>query len=81
MNPDLPEQQFGSFDSNEEVADPVADEHYVIFDCPEYTYARKQFPDLSNSSIDSIGYFLNQPDCNPVAKLLTQVQTMRMSLA
>ncbi len=36
VNPGLPEQQFGSFNSDEEVADPVEDEHHVIFDCPEY---------------------------------------------
>ncbi len=46
MNPGLPEQQFDSFDSDKEVADPVEDEHCVTFDTPEYTYARKQFLDL-----------------------------------
>ncbi len=81
VNPGLPEQQFDSFDSDEAVADPVEDEHRVIFDCPEYTYVRRQFPDLFNSPVLSIGHFLNQPDCNRVAKFLTQVKTMRMNLA
>ncbi len=81
VNPGLPEQQFDCFDYDEEVADPVEDEHLVIFDCPEYTYARKQFTDLFNSSIVSIDLFLNQPDCNRVAKFLTQVRAMRMKLA
>ncbi len=60
---------------------PVEDEHHVIFDCPEYTYVRKQFPDLFSSSVYSIGHFLNQPDCNRVAKFLTQVKAMRLNLA
>ncbi len=81
VNPGLPDQHFDSFDSDEEVADPVEDEHHVIFDCPEYTYVRKQFPDLFSSSVYSIGHFLNQPDCNRVAKFLTQVKAMRLNLA
>ncbi len=73
--------KFDSFDSDEKVADPVEDEHHVIFDCPEYAHARKQFTDLFNGSVVSIGHFLNQPDCNREAKFLTQVRSMRMNLA
>ncbi len=72
---------FRGFDSDQEVADPFEDEHHVIFDCPEYTYVRKQFPDLFNSSLVLIGHFLNQPDCNRMTKILTQDKTMRMNLA
>ena len=54
----------------------MEDEHHVIFDCPEYVYARKQFPELFNSSVILIGDLLNQPDCNCVAKILTQVMNL-----
>ncbi len=80
MNHDFLKQQYDSFDSDEEVADPLKDEQHVIFDCPEYTYAIKQFSDLFNSSVVMVGHFLNQPDCNCVAKLLTQVRKMRRKL-
>ncbi len=50
----------------------------------EYTYARKQFSDVFNSSIVLVvskGHFLNQPGCNRVAKFPTQVRMMHMNLA
>ncbi len=78
MNPGFPGQQF---DNDEEVADPVEDEHHVIFDCPQYACVRKQFLYLFNSPVVSVGLFLNQPDCNRVAKNFTKVKTMRMNLA
>ncbi len=81
VTPGLPEQQFDSIDSDEEVADPVEDEHHVIFDCFVYTYARKQFADLSNISLVLKGHFHNQPDCNRVAEFFSQVKTKRMNLA
>ncbi len=52
-----------------------------IFDCPVYTYTRKQSPGLIHSYVVLIGQILNQPDCNRVAKFLTQVKARRMSLA
>ncbi len=67
VDPGLPKQQLDSFDSNEEVADFVEDEHH------EYTYALKQFTYLFNGSVVSIGHFFNQPDCNRVAKFLTHM--------
>ncbi len=63
--------QLDSFDFDE-AAGPVEDEQHVIFEYPEYTYARKQFPDIFNSSVVSIGQFLNQPDCNRVVRFFTQ---------
>ena len=64
-----------SFDSDEESIDPVEDEHHVIFDCPSYTYARQLFPDIFGSNIVTVSQFLNQPDCNRVARFLTWVKT------
>ncbi len=50
----------------------VEDEHHVNFDCLEYLECtRKQFSEISNSSVVSICHFLNQPDYNRVAKFLT----------
>ena len=73
--------QFDSFDSDEESTDPVEDEHHVIFDCPSYTYARQLFPDIFGSNIVTVSQFLNQPDCNRVARFLTWVRHMRMNMA
>ena len=75
MNPGLPADQFDSFDSDEESTDPVEDEHHVTFDCPSYTYARQLFPDIFGSNIVTVSQFLNQPDCNRVARFLTWVKT------
>ena len=81
VNPGLPADQFDSFDSDEESTDPVEDEHHVIFDCPSYTYARQLFPDIFGSNIVTVSQFLNQPDCNRVARFLTWVRHMRMNMA
>ena len=61
----------GGFDSDEESTDPVEGEHNVILDCPSYTYARQLFPDVVGSNIVTVSEFLNQPDCNRVARFLT----------
>ncbi len=50
LKPGSPENRPDSFDSDEEAADPVEDAHHVIFDCPEHIHARKQLPDLFNTS-------------------------------
>ena len=81
VNPGLPADQFDSFDSDEESTDPVEDEHHVIFDCPSYTDARQLFPDIFGSNIVMVSQFLNQSDCNRVAKFLTWVRHLRMNMA
>ena len=81
MNPGLPTDQFDSFESDEESTDPVEDEQHVIFDCPSYTYARQLSPDIFGNNIVTISQFLNQPDCNRVARFLTWVRHMRMNMA
>ena len=81
VNPGLPADQFDSFDSVEESTDSVEDEHHVIFDCPSYTYARQLFPHIFGSNIVTVSHFLNQPDCNRVARFLTLVRHMRMNMA
>ncbi len=72
--------QFDSFDSDEESLDPI-DELHIILDCPSYTYARQLFPDIFGSNIVTFSQFLNQPDCNRVARFLTWPRQMRMNLA
>ena len=81
VNPGLPADQFDSFDSDEESTDPVEDEHHVFFYCPGYIYARQLFPDIFGSNIVTVSQFLNQPDCNRVARFLTWVRQMRMNMA
>ena len=81
MNPGPPADQFDSFDSDEESTDPIEDEHLVVFDCPNYTYARQLFPDIFRSDFVTVSQFLNQPDCNRVARFLTWVKHLRMNLA
>ncbi len=84
MNPGLPENQFGSCDSDDKIADLVEDEEpeqHVILDGPEFTFARKRSPDLCNLPVSSVGHLLNQPDCNCVANFLAQVKLMRMKFS
>ena len=74
---DVPDSLFDSFDSASESGDPVEDEHHAIFDCAGYTYARSLFPDLFAENVSSVGQFLNQPNCNRVAKFLTWIRYIR----
>ena len=76
----LPAEQFDSFDSDEEAPDPIEDEHHVVFTCPSYAYVRSLFPDLFSSEISSVGQFLNQLDCNRVAKFLTSARHVRKNI-
>ena len=80
-NPGLPAQYFDSFDSDEEGLDPIEDEHHMIFECSGYASARVQFEDLFGSDISDVGRFLNQADCNCVAKFLSWAKMMRMKRA
>ena len=76
VNPGLPADQLDSFDSEKGSMDPVEDEPYVDFDWPSYTYATyagQLFPDIFGSNIVTVSQFLNQPDCNHVARFLTWV--------
>ena len=80
-NPGIPAQYFDSFDSDEEGPDPIEDEHHMIFECSAYASARIQFQDLFGSDISDVGQFLNQADCNRVAKFLSWARMMRMNRA
>ncbi len=79
--PGHPGIQFDSLHSDEEAADPVEDEHRVIFACPECTHAEQRFLDLFQSSVVSVDQFLNLPDCDHVAIFHTQVKIMHENLA
>lgn len=80
-NPGLPAAYFDSFDSDEEGSDPVEDEHHMIFECSGYVCVRAQFQDLFSPEIVTIGQFLNQPDCNRVAKFLTWAKMIHTNFA
>ena len=57
------------------------DEHHAIFDCPAYADAREQYRYLFQSHITTVGDFLNQPQCNRLAKFLTWIRMLRMNRA
>ena len=51
VNPGLDAAHFDSFDSDDEAADPIEDEHHAIFACSGYVYARQLFQDHFSDSI------------------------------
>ena len=81
INLGLPPEEFDAFDSDEERSDPIEDEHHAIFDCSAYADARRQYRDLFQSQITTVGDFLNQPQCHRLAKLLTWIRMVRMNRA
>ena len=68
-------------DSDEERPDPVEDEHHAIFSCSGYVSARRAFDDLFPEDVVSVGQFLAQPDCNRIAKFLTEIRFLRANSA
>ena len=80
-NPGIAPECWDAFDSDDESSGHIEDEHHAIFDCSGYTYARELFQDLFQSHITSISQFLNQPQCNRLAKFLTWIKMMRMNKA
>ena len=80
-NPGLAPECWDAFDSDDECSAHIEDEHHAIFDCSGYTYARELFQDLLQSHITSVSQFLNQPQCNRLAKFLTWIRMMRMNKA
>ena len=74
-------KEFDAFDSDEECSDPIEDEHHAIFDCPAYADAREHYRDLFQSHSTTVGDFLNQPQCNRLAKFLTWIRMLRMNRA
>ena len=80
-NPGVAPECWDAFDSDDESSGHIEDEHHAIFDCSGYTYARELFQDLFQSHITSISQFLNQPQCNRLAKFLTWIKMMRMNKA
>ena len=69
--PGLAPEGFDSFDSDDESSDPFEDEHHAISGCSGYAYARELFPGLIQGHISTVSHFLNQPQCNRMAKFLT----------
>ena len=65
----------------DESSGDVEDEHHAIFDCPSYVYAREHFQDLFQSHITTVSQFVNQPQCNQLAKFLTEIKMLHMNRA
>ena len=80
-NPGLPPECWDAFDTDDESSGHIEDEHHAIFDCPAYVYAREHFQDLFHSHITTVSQFLNQPQCNQLAKFLTEIRMLRMNRA
>ena len=74
-NPGLPAALWDAFDSDDDSDGPIEDERHAILDCPGYVYARHQFQDLFQRHITTVSQFLNQPQCNRLAKFLTWIRT------
>ena len=74
---------WNAFDSDDESSDHIEDEHDAIFDCSGYGYgyAREHFQDLFQSHITTVSQFLNWPQCNHFAKLLTEIRMLRINRA
>ena len=81
INSGLFPEEFYAFDSDEECSDQIEDEHHAIFYCSVYAEAREQHRDLFQSHITTVGDFLNQPQCNRLARFLTWVRMLRMNRA
>ena len=75
VNPGL--AHFDAFDSDDERPDPVEDEQHAIFDCVGYASARHILQDFSNAQVGSVAQFLWKPDCNRIAKFLTEIRFLR----
>ena len=69
---------FDAFDSDEDAPDPIEDEHHAIFDCSAYATTRQMFSNLFPSHVSTVSQFLNQPDCNRLAKFLTWIRMLRL---
>ena len=80
-NPGIAPECWDAFDSDGESSSHIEDEHHAIFDCSGYTYARELFQGLFQSHITSITQFLNQPQCNRLAKFITWIRMMHMNKA
>ena len=78
-NPGLPAELWDAFDSEDDSDGPIEDEHHASFDCPGYMYAREQFQDLFQIHITAISQFLNQPQCNRLARFFTWIRACRMN--
>ena len=80
-NPDVLADCFDAFDSDEDAPDPTEDEHPAISECSAYATTRQTFSDLFPSHVSTVSQFLNQPDCNRLAKFLTWIRMLRLNTA
>ena len=81
LDPGLPAELWDAFDKDDDSDGPIEDEHHAISDCPGYVYARKQSQDLFQSHITTVSQFLDQPQCNRLAKFLAWIRACRMNQA
>ena len=78
-NPDVPADCCDAFDSDEDAPDAIEDEHHAIFECSGAATTRQMFSDLFPSHVSTVSHFLNQPDCNRLAKFLTWIRMLRLN--
>ena len=82
INPGLPPRSSMPFILMRSAAIPLRmSKHHAIFDCSAYADAREQYRNLLQSHITTVGVFLNQPQCNRLAKFLTWIRMLRMNRA
>ena len=80
-NPDVLADCFDAFDSDKDAPNLIEDEHHAIFECSAYATTRQIFSDLFPSHEPTVSQFLNQPDCNRLAKFLTCIRMLCLSTA
>ena len=80
-NSDVPADCFDAFDSDQDAPDPIGDEHDAILGCSAYATTRRMCSDLFPSHVSTVSQFLNQPDCNRLAKVLTWIRMLRLNTA
>ena len=80
-NPDVLADCFDAFYSDEDAPDPIEVEHHAILECFAYASTGQMISDLFLSHVSTVSQFLNQPDCNRLAKFLTWIRMLRLNTA
>ena len=84
IHPGLPPEEFDALEYFEPVVERCesnGDGHHAICDCSDHAGARQQYHDVLQSHSTTIRPFLDQPQCNRLAKLPSLIRQLRISKA
>ncbi len=76
-----PADCYDAFDSDEDAPDPMEDEHHAIFECSSLCHHQANVFRSFPSHVSTVSQFLNQPDCNRLAKYFTWMRMLRLNTA